>query len=115
MLCTISMTRVFYHHGFSITYLPTLHDDIVHKIDAAGFRILVSIDFYVSHIPTFTIAQSLHCSPCIANSIIKCAPICYVHNKKQSRLFIDPDAVWQVEFDFAVNILKESLKDHNIT
>jgi hypothetical protein len=36
-------------------------------------------------------------------------------NKKQSHLFIEPEAVWQVEFDYAVAVLKESLKDYDIT
>jgi hypothetical protein len=75
------------------------HDDIVHKIDAAGFRIFISADFYVSPIPTYTIAQ----------------PLLSRHTKKQSRLFIDPNVVWQVEFDFAVTVFKESLKDYDIT
>jgi hypothetical protein len=30
-------------------------------------------------------------------------------------LFIDPDVVWQVEFDFTVTVLKDSLKDYGIT
>jgi hypothetical protein len=34
--------------------------------------------------------------------------------KKQSHLAIDPKAVWQVEFDYAVIVLKESLKDYDI-
>jgi hypothetical protein len=44
------------------------HDDIVHKIDAAGFRIFVSTYFYVSAIPAYTIAQPLHISPYIINN-----------------------------------------------
>jgi hypothetical protein len=91
------------------------HDDIVHKIDAAGFRIFVSADFYVSPIPTYTIAQPLLSSPFITTAVFNDDPICHRHTKKQSRLFIDPNVVWQVEFDFAVTVFKESLKDYDIT
>jgi hypothetical protein len=44
------------------------HDDIVHKIDVAGFKIFVSVGFYVSVIPTYTIPQPLLSSPYITNS-----------------------------------------------
>jgi hypothetical protein len=30
-------------------------------------------------------------------------------------MFIEPEAVWQVEFDYNVTVLKESLKDYDIT
>jgi hypothetical protein len=30
-------------------------------------------------------------------------------------LFIEPEAIWQVEFDYAVTELKESMKDYDIT
>jgi hypothetical protein len=35
-------------------------------------------------------------------------------NKKQTHLFIEPEAIWQVEFDYAVTILKYSMKDYDI-
>jgi hypothetical protein len=44
------------------------HDDIVHKIDAASFRIFILADFYVSPIPTYTMAHHFLSSPFITNS-----------------------------------------------
>jgi hypothetical protein len=35
--------------------------------------------------------------------------------KKQSHLFIEVEAAWQVEFDYVVDVLKDSLKDYDIT
>jgi hypothetical protein len=43
-------------------------DDIIHKIDAAAFRIFVSPDFYVSQYSFLTTAQSLYISPYITNN-----------------------------------------------
>jgi hypothetical protein len=31
-----------------------------------------------------------------------------------SHLFIEPEAIWQVEFDYAIAVLKGSLKDYDI-
>jgi hypothetical protein len=44
------------------------HDDIINKIDAAGFRIFISVDFYVNPIPIYIMAQHLVSSPFITNS-----------------------------------------------
>jgi hypothetical protein len=58
------------------------HDDIVHKIDAANFRIFISADFSVSHIPTYTIAQHILSSPFITNSSSqRCTNLSSTHQK----------------------------------
>jgi hypothetical protein len=58
------------------------HDDIVQKIDTAGFRILILADFYVSPIPTYTIAQPLLNSPYITNiSSQQCTNLSSTHQK----------------------------------
>jgi hypothetical protein len=44
------------------------HDDIVHKVDAAGFRIFVSPNFYVSHYGFLTTAQTFYNCPYITNT-----------------------------------------------
>jgi hypothetical protein len=46
MLCTISMTKELYQ-GFQL-FTCVHYDDIVHKINAARFRIFVPTDFSVS-------------------------------------------------------------------
>jgi hypothetical protein len=30
-------------------------------------------------------------------------------------LFVEPDSTWQVEFDYAVTVLKDSMKEYDIT
>jgi hypothetical protein len=35
--------------------------------------------------------------------------------KKQTHLFIEPYSACQVEFDYAVTVLKDSMKDYDIT
>jgi hypothetical protein len=30
-------------------------------------------------------------------------------------MFIEPEAIWQVEFDYVVTVLKESMKNYDIT
>jgi hypothetical protein len=30
-------------------------------------------------------------------------------------LFLEADSTWQVEFDYAVSVLKDSMKDYDIT
>jgi hypothetical protein len=91
------------------------HDDIVQKIDDADFRIFVSTDFYVSVIPANIIAQPLHISPYIINNSSQLCNIMATTKKKQSHMFIEPKAVWQVEFDYTVTVLKKSLTDYDIT
>jgi hypothetical protein len=49
--------RVIPKWTFNFLIVCVRHDDIVHKIDDVGFRIFVFADFYVSAIPTYTIAQ----------------------------------------------------------
>jgi hypothetical protein len=46
------------HPCFQYVLSCIRHDDIVHKIDAAGFRILVSPEFYVS---PFLLQLHIHC------------------------------------------------------
>jgi hypothetical protein len=41
--------RVILKWVFNFLLACIRHDDIVHKIDVAGFRIFVLLDFYVSH------------------------------------------------------------------
>jgi hypothetical protein len=41
--------RIVLNWVFSFLLICIRHDDIIHKIDAAGFKIFVSPDFYVSH------------------------------------------------------------------
>jgi hypothetical protein len=109
------MTRELWKWAFNFLIACIRHDDIVHKIDAAGFRIFGSTDFYVSAIPTYTIAQPLLSSPYITNNSSQLCTNLSTTHKKQSHLFIEPEAAWQVEFDYAIAILKESLKDYDIT
>jgi hypothetical protein len=62
----------------------------------------------------YTIAHLLHILLYITNnSSHLCTNLSIT--KKQSHLFIEPEAVWQVEFDYVVTVLKESLKDYGIT
>jgi hypothetical protein len=90
------------------------HDAIMHKIDASSFRILISVDFYVSPIPPIQLHNIYLVQHALLIALLNGAAIYHLHTKKQSRLFIDPDAVLQVEFDFTIIVLKESLKDYDI-
>jgi hypothetical protein len=54
-------------------------------------------------------------SPYIINNISHLCTILSIKIKKQTHLFIEPEATWQEEFDHAITILKESLKDYDIT
>jgi hypothetical protein len=67
------------------------HDDIVHKIDAAGFRIFVFVDFYVSVVPTYTIEQPLLSSPYITNNSSQLCTNLLTTHKQQSHMFIEPE------------------------
>jgi hypothetical protein len=107
--------RVIPKWVFNFLLVCIRHDDIVHKIDTAGFKIFVSTDFYVSAIPAYTIAQPLHILPYTINNSSQMCTNMATTNKKQSHLFIEPEAVWQVEFDYAIAVLKGSLKDYDIT
>jgi hypothetical protein len=66
-------------------------------------------------VPSSTIAHPLHMSPYIINNISHLCTILSIKIKKQTHLFIEPEATWQEEFDHAITILKESLKDYDIT
>jgi hypothetical protein len=63
-------------------------------------------------VPSSTIAHPLHMSPYIINNISHLCTILSIKIKKQTHLFIEPEATWQEEFDHAITILKESLKDY---
>jgi hypothetical protein len=66
-----------------------------------------------SHTYLYNCATLVHHS--LLTTVHNVAPICQLHTKKQSHLFIDHEVVWQVEFDYVVTVLKESLKDYDIT
>jgi hypothetical protein len=65
-------------------------------------------------IPAYTMSQSLHISPYNTNNISHLCTNLLTTNKKMSHLFIEPEAIWQVEFDYAIAVLKGSLKDYDI-
>jgi hypothetical protein len=63
---------------------------------------------------SFTIAHPLHISPYITNNSMHLCTILST-TKKQTHLFIEPESAWQVEFDYVVTVLKDNMKDYDIT
>jgi hypothetical protein len=61
-----------------------------------------------------TTEQPLYICPYITNSTTHLCTI-LSNTEKQLHLFLEPESAYQVEFNYAVSVLKDNMKDYDIT
>jgi hypothetical protein len=86
--------HILTHPCFQYMLSCIRHDDIVPKIDSAGFRIFVSLEFYVS---PFLFQRHIHC---------------LLH--RQMHLNMDLEFGTPILFNYSVIILRDNMQDYDI-
>jgi hypothetical protein len=108
-MCTISTE--LYQTGSLIYYLCAPDTMTLYT------RLMLLVSRYLFLCKCAYLRKQLHIIYILHHTLLTivhtCAPFWQL--KKQSHLFIEPEVVWQVEFDYAITVLKESLKGYNIT